>query len=498
MKECFDFNRGARGTWRRVVTVAWALAACAPLRVTAAVVPTPPAAPPGARGALPGVPPPFPSTAQQRYTAAIYVADGKYVPASSVASTVNGGHVADTAASGVTIRSAARSFNGIVVRGKGTRYTLSNSTIVLRGNGSNDFLAFGAGALAEGGATLVLRNDHITTSGVAATAATASNHATLEVYDSVLRANGGRLPAGYKPFIGPGMLTPPAPLGITGTARATLTMDNSRSYYHHSTIISSGWGALSTDAANGHVYLEADDSLIRVLKSGYGTYADNGCEVVINRSRMNTATYTGIIAGPGTMRLDDVDATSGRNGVMVHDVMGSTADVGRLTITGGTLRSKQTVILVKSANAQILIDGARLVAGNGTLLESIVNPDPNATKVNGRTVFGIHAKLENVRLSGNILARDTARVLQVSLVHSRLTGEVEGATLALDRHSTWTATGNSTVTLLGPIRVDQLEAGHGVTIHAVAGPRDSLTGIHVLAGGGTLIVTGGRPDGNRT
>jgi len=84
--------------------------------------------------------------------------------------------------------------------------------------------------------------------------------------------------------------------------------------------------------ANGQVYLEANDCSIRTLNSGYGTYADVGAKVLINHSNMNVATYLGIIAGTGSLSLHEVTANSRGAGIMVHDVNGSTAEIGNIDI----------------------------------------------------------------------------------------------------------------------------------------------------------------------
>src|SRR5262249_49814902 len=144
-------------------------------------------------------------------------------------------------------------------------------------------------------------------------------------------------------------------------------MGDAKSYFYDSTIIAEGWGALSTDAAHG-AYLEANRCDIRVLRSGYGTYADNGATVVINDSKIDTATFAGIIAGQASIAFNGVHSVSHGNSVMIHSVMGSPDDLATLSIKGGDLASTNAAILVKSANADITIDGAKVSAGNGDLL----------------------------------------------------------------------------------------------------------------------------------
>jgi hypothetical protein len=268
-----------------------------------------------------------------------------------------------------------------------------------------------------------------------------------------------------------------------------VTTDHSESYFYHSTIIADGWGALSTDMANGHVYLEANDCTIRTLSSGYGTYADVGARVVINHSTMDVASYLGIIAGDGTVLLNHVAGRSRGIGVLVHDVHGKTSEVGRIEIDGGKLVSGKALILVKSANAEITLDGAALASDSGVLIQSVLNEDANATKVDGQTVAGIRATLKHLSAAGDILHRDPDRAMSVSFVGTRLKGAIERATVTLDAASHWTATANSTITLAGAFRVGQIDAPRGVTISAAVGSDSTMPGSYPLRSGGTLNIT---------
>jgi hypothetical protein len=460
---------------------------CAVLSAWAQQAP-PPAGPAGMP--LQGPPPPVRASSQVDYTAELYVVDGRYRPERSQAATALAGKAGDGAATGIALRSSAADRNGIIVHGGATPYTVSNATIALSGNGSNDFEAIGAGALVDNGGSLVLKSVNITTNGVISPATAAREKSVLKVYDSTLIAHGGPLPGGYVPKIGAGMMEPPAPLGIKGTARAHLSTSNSKTYFYRSTIIADGWGALSTDDTGGNVYLEADDCDIRVNNSGYGVYADFGATVVLKRSRLKTATFGGIIAGAGKIEFQDVQGDSGGNAVMIHSVMGNPLEKGILAISGGRLASAHATLLVKSANADITIDHVEMQPADGTLLQSIVNTDPNATRVDGKAPPGIHVKLNNADLNGNILHQDSARPMVLELERTRLRGAIRNATLALGKDSRWTATGDSNVVLSDAVDLAQLDAAAGVTISAQAGPGSALLGSHALAGGGRVIITG--------
>ncbi|WDS35038.1 hypothetical protein [Pseudoxanthomonas sp.] len=453
---------------------------------------TAPAAAPAAAAPAGGGFPEMPSTAQTDYRAGLYVVDGKVVKDRTEATAFGGGQVKDGGADNLAIATQGRNdFNAVLVRGNG-QYTLSHAKLDLHGDGSNDFLGLGAGAMVEGGATLVIRDSSIQTYGVIASTIAALSKGVLKVYDSTLHAHGGPLPPGYVPHIGPGMMEVPAPLKITGTARAALTAGDSKSYFYNSTVIADGWGALSTDAP-GASYLEANDTIVKVNNSGYGTYADHDCTVVINRGSFDVPSYAGVVAGPGSLTFNGLKSMSHGNTVMIHSVMGKPAEISKLAIKGGQYRSDSDAILVKSANADIEIDGATLEAGNGVLVHAIVNDDRAATKVNGEQVSGVRVSLAHTQVEGNIVHEDGDRHMQLSLKDSRLKGAIHDAEVSLDSGSRWLATGNSRVLLAGSVQLAQIDAPTGVTIEAVAGQGSTLTGTQRLASGGTLKITQGQP-----
>ncbi|MGC4091991.1 MAG: hypothetical protein QM756_29725 [Polyangiaceae bacterium] len=265
----------------------------------------------------------------------------------------------------------------------------------------------------------------------------------------------------------------------------TITLNKSETYFYNSTIIADGWGALSTDMSNDYLYLEANNSDIRVDGNGYGIYADWGGHVVINDSKLRSGNFGGIIAGAARLELNDVDSTSGGSTVLLHSVMGKVTDIGILNIHGGTHTAEQAAILVRSANADITIDKARLNSKRGVLLQAVVNPDSFATKVTGRAP-GIRALLRDTNLAGDILNEDTQRRMAVSLVGSKLKGAIQGATLSLDKTSQWTATANSSVILADNADLARIRAPAGVTVTIVAAAGGAaLPAKRTLAGGGT-------------
>lgn len=439
----------------------------------------------GPRPLPPGMPP-MPPSVPVDYVAGIVVGDGT-VRTGGGGVQLRGPQVTAGQASGLSLTSSADLVNGLIVQGR-SRFALSGSQLALSGRGKSDFDGIAAAALVRESAQLTLRKVGITTRGVVSTAVTATDKSVLHVHGSTLTAKGGTMPSGYTRRIGPGMMEPPTPLGIVGTARTVLVMGEAKAYFHDTKIMADGWGALSTDAARG-AYLEANNCDVRVTRSGYGVYADHGATVQINRSRFDVATFGGVIAGEARIVFNDLKSTSGGNTVMIHSVMGRGTEVAQLAIMGGELKSTNAAIVVKSANADIVVERAQIEPSNGDILLAVVNDDSHASKAEkGVEVPGIKATFKHTQLNGNLLHLDPDRRMSVNLESTQLRGVVRDAALSLDAGSRWTATANSRALLTALVNIQQIDALPGVVIEARAVPDLRLKGSYTLASGGTLKV----------
>jgi hypothetical protein len=429
----------------------------------------------------PGGFPNLPSIAETDYVAAVDVVDGKvHSPHSKT--------VSEHSASKLNIKSKDEDFNGVLVRGKNSSFTLFDSDITLSGRGTNDFLGLGAGAMVVEG--MMLLNDvDIETSGAISSAVVAAEQGILKVVNSRLTAHGGPLPKDYKPVIGPGMMEPPAPLEITGTARTLLVMSKAHAYVYNSEIVADGWGALSTDAAGGDAYLEANDSKVIVNNSGYGAYADFGARVVLNRTDVTAATFTGIIAGEATIEMNDSHTEADRTTVMIHSVMGNPTEIGTLVVKGGQHKSAKEAFLVKSANADISLVSTHVVSRSGVLLRSVVNNDKMRTQVNGKTVPGTQVRIEGSTLEGDIINEDTERSVSVMLQASQLRGAIVNGLFTASKDAQWLATGNSKITLQDDQSFEAIDAARGVQIE-VSGYSRATSKTVKARSGGTITFTG--------
>jgi hypothetical protein len=301
----------------------------------------------------------------------------------------------------------------------------------------------------------------------------------------------------------------------------------------------------------------------RTIEGGYGAYSDLFCNVYLYGTKLTSAEI-GIISGTygavtvGTIgdgeankevaaHLVDADKkaqsgkslgsviTGGRNALMIHSVNlppywsnkgYSQAEIpllyGKFSIHGSTLATnlgfdrnlqysaekqgyinhqKGSVIVIKSANVDMLLDKATLKAdkkGTGALIHTVINNDTNfMTKVpDGTTYPGMKIKMHDMNAQGDILNEDYQRDMYLTMTGTSLTGKivsgtatgwnalckqkgfeayiidpngyktVHGINLTLNTGSQWNVTGESTLTAL--------TIGEGATITA-AGKKVTMT-----------------------
>ena len=424
--------------------------------------------PPAPPGMSPGTEKPVP---------AVMIKNGKLIPEESKLNLITSGTVKDITATGVEIKIDSGTTGGFHVRGEGTEYTISDSIIKLSGNGSG-LGGPGSGASCDDHSTLVLKNVNIETNGVARCATAAENGSILKVYNSTLIAHGAPFDSVPKIF----GIVPPAALEIEGNCRAHCTMSNSYSYFYDSTIIADGWAALSTDASMGFVHLEATRCKVKTIKSGYGTYADGGCHNFFNDCDFESACMAAILAGESDITFNNTRAKCGTYFAMIHCVMGSPTEVSTLNVKGSEITCEKPAVIVKSQNAIINFDNVKINSTCGTLIKSIWNDDPNATKTKGQKVYGIHTTFKNMDIAGDIVHEDPDRSMSVYLISTTLKGAIKDAFLTLDGNSKWVAERDSTVSLVGNVDISQIDAPEGITINAIA----AQEGTFKLPSGGIL------------
>jgi hypothetical protein len=415
------------------------------------------------------------------YRAALYVNDGKLVPEKSVRSAVVGGTISDTAASNIVITSNEEKFNGLYVTGN-SKYSVTNPTIKLTGNGGNDFAGFGAAIMATGRADLTVENAHIINKGVVRTAVFVGGDATVHVNNSNIEVYDGTLPVDYQWNVDLGkMFEVPWMLGLSGNARATTVVENGTVYYNRTHIKTQGWGAMSTDDPK-HIRMYVTDCLIETVESGYGAYSIGDSLDHFSRTTFNVTDVGVIMGAEGSATFTDGTAVnSNRFGVMMHAGVGG----GTLTIDKGSVfNTRSTAIQVKGRGTTIVIDNAQLHPGNGILLQAMPNDDPFMGGPGSAGAVGavgaaasnfspdVVATLRNTSLKGDLInARPAQGDMIVMLDKATLTGAI---TTAVARPSTGIAPTEATRRLIGDV----------VNIY---GPSSEVTnGAQVTVGSGSI------------
>jgi hypothetical protein len=437
----------------------------------------------GMPGGMPGGdggPPNFAGGANS--TPAVYIDNGKFAKDKSKSDLVLGGEFDNEYAEDIKIDAEGGDLGGIYVSGLKSDYTINNANIVLDGDGPFGLAGPGSGASADNYATLTIRNSTITTTGENRNATANQNHSILKVYNSTLTAHG----VPFEPNITD--TAQKQQLEIDGNSRTHVTLSNSYSYFYYCDVIADGWAALSTDGAQGFVYLEANHCTVKTLKSGYGTYADMGCHVVINDSDFEVASMAGIMAGDADITFNRTTAKCGTYFALMHSI-GGPEELSYLKVTDGEIETKSPVVLVKSANADLYFDGVKMASESGVLVKSTVSTDPqaaNAADPKGKKVYGILATFRDMVVSGDIDHSEDKdnRDMLVYLESTKLSGAIMDATITIDPYSKWFATADSNVTLAGTFVLGQIDAPAGVTITAVA----TESGTFTLASGGTLVL----------
>jgi len=435
---------------------------------------------PGGPGGGPGGPPAPIFAKDDAATACIIVDHGK-LDEDNMRAEGRGTTAYDASrADGIQIITSDGHTGGVYCTGEGTDFTLENAVISIAGNGPDGMLGGKSTAVeATDHAKVTIRNCNITASGASRSTTICQNYGEMRIYDSVLIAHGApwgstkrehRPSAVYREF--------------EGNARNHCTMANGKTWFHHCKIYTDGWAAVSTDAAQGYVYVEANDCAIKT-RSGYAAYADNGCYDVFNRCNIKSGAMAAVLAGECGITYNGCKIDCDSYFVKVHCVMGRPIELAYLDVNGCDIRSKSTALLSRSANTEINVRSSSIVAENNELLKAESNPDPGATKTGGKEVYGVHATFTDCELSGDVISADSDRQVYVYLSHTALTGAIHGAYLTLDGKSRWTACKDSDVTLVGEADLTQIDALEGVTITAKGGEDAE----YVLASGGRLVLS---------
>lgn len=309
--------------------------------------------------------------------------------------------------------------------------------------------------------------------------------------------------------------------------------------------LSTDAATMVTEPGQTELSVYAYGSTARTLEGGYGTYSDLFCNVYFYGTRLDSAEIAIISGTYGAVTVGTIEdgeknkalaaelierdikvhsvknagsvITGGRNALMIHSVnlppywtnKGYNKEelpflYGKISIHGSTLATdlgldkkveypaeKQayinhhagSVILVKSANVDIVLDKAMIKAdrkGTGALIHTVINNDTMfMTKVpDGTTYPGVKVSMKDMKAEGDIMHEDYQRDMHLSLTDTSLTGRIisgtvgswnalckekgfesylidpdgyntiHGVNLTLNSGSLWNVTGESTLTSL--------------------------------------------------
>jgi len=343
---------------------------------------------------------------------ALYVNGSGVATAGSVLAAVIGGKLTDTYADRISVTSTGEAFDGLYL--SDGSYTLTDPKISLTGNGRCDFVGYGAALVADGAsARLVVDGASIHNHGAVRTGVIVNDGATAVIKNSVIQTKNGVLPDDYQPTVNTTyMESAPWMLSISGNVRATNLLGNSSiAAYVNSTVMSEGWGILSTDSGQNCTLVSIDNKLVITGKDGYGSYAignatehflgtqfDVGTYATINRggavyytdathtaiTTLNTSLNLGLTAQEiASLPERPTVINSRRFGMMWHGA-------GTVDVSGGTvINTQESTFLDKGQQVGITVDGSRgaeLNPKNGIILQVMENDDPGPVFVDGNLV----------------------------------------------------------------------------------------------------------------
>ncbi len=270
-----------------------------------------------------------------------------------------------------------------------------------------------------------------------------------------------------------------------GRARGIQPQGKSVTYLYNSAIVSHTWGAWSTDSARQGLDFVAWRSL-GLSQGGYGAYADTSCHVFLYGSTL-MGSSDGIVAS-NNGEIYATNSADEQNTTELRAFMGRTANIrdlswqdfpaqaedvtdslimggqtavqfhmpdqghsgarnqtqGTLYVKGGRLATDESLIkggfdgiaaynqryagaliVTKSANASIYLQGTELDSWRGVLIHTMINSDSNVNNIaDGDETVGSTVVFEDMDVTGDIIHDDYQRELYLTLDKTTLTGAI--------------------------------------------------------------------------
>jgi hypothetical protein len=226
--------------------------------------------------------------------------------------------------------------------------------------------------------------------------------------------------------------------------------------------------AVATDRGGGTITVDGGTMTTTGFRSP-GIYSTG--EIVVTGARIDAkGAEAAVVEGANSITAIDSSLTGTLNhGVMLYNSMSGDANAGTGTYTmkRGSLTAKAgPAFFITNTTAHIALSGdAKVTARSGILVEASAAGTGSGNANPATVVFTAGGET----LSGD-LAADPTSTLDVKLSNgTRLAGALTHAAVTLDASSTWTVTGNSTLTSLSDAAIS------GSKITNIIGNRHRVT-----------------------
>ena len=237
---------------------------------------------------------------------ALLVDNGAIVEDGSVQEVIAGGKYDAASAEGIVVDAGGAHFNGVLLD-NGTNYSIKDSKFYSYGDGGDDLAGWGTSIMADNKSVVDIDNSYIETEGAIRCCLYVDNTSIANVTNSVLYSKETPDTAEEFANLTPGMMKRvPFALGMEGTVRTLNVMADGQGRFDDCIVVSTGWGALSTDSGTsydicGTYALDAKNTL-----SGIGTLevAKEGKEYTATKT-VNGVTYGFTVGGSGYVTYAD-------------------------------------------------------------------------------------------------------------------------------------------------------------------------------------------------
>ena len=365
---------------------------------------------------------------------ALLVDGGKIVEDGSVTEAIVGGEYDEKHADGITLNANGTHFNGILLD-NGTKYTITGATILAHGDGGDDLAGWGTSVMADNRSELEIANSYFELDGAIRCALYVDNASVADVHDTVIYTKETQDTCAEFANLTPGMMKRvPFALGMEGTVRSLNVMADGQGKFRNCIVVSTGWGALSTDSGTAydecHTYaLDAEDTLsgigtmevaqegkeytatktvngvtygFTVNGSGYVTYADSGVHNRYKNVEFYSPDYIQVM-GSGPSGSDYIDSylLSGHTTFMTQQSRGGTFNLlntkvdtvdALMQIKSGAANTGFSHLVVD--DCQINFSGTSARAKDGILVELIESDDAGNPGITTYTICDTPAEAE--------------------------------------------------------------------------------------------------------